>query len=369
MKERLFDRIVVGLFCGFLAVMCVCYLFLPTEDFSALEKRYLEDPPEFSWKTLASGEWGEAVEQYLADHIPGRNFFVGLNAYFVRMTGRQASMDIYAAKDGRLVEAPAVWDQDRVEKNMDAILQFSEKTGQDMYLMLIPSAGWAAAEDVFKPAKAYNDQEMIRWIYEMAGSTVQTVDLTELFHGRKEWYFKTDHHWNSRGAYEGYCAWCLASGREPVPEETFRIGQYGDFFGSTYSRSALWLTKPDSLELWISASDLTVVNGESDDIHTGPYYWNRLEETDKYTVNLDGNHSVVRVTNPAGSGKLLVIRDSFANSMGVFLAESYETVLLVDLRYYKAELSALCREEGFDEILVCYSLSNFLTDANLVWLR
>ena len=43
-------------------------------------------------------------------------------------------------------------------------------------------------------------------------------------------------------------------------------------------------------------------------------------------MNLDGNHSVVRVTNPAGSGKLLVIRDSFANSMGVFLAESYETV-------------------------------------------
>lgn len=66
--------------------------------------------------------------------IPGRNFFVGLNAYFVRMTGRQASMDIYAAKDGRLVEAPAVWDQDRAEKNMDAILQFSEKPGRTCIL-------------------------------------------------------------------------------------------------------------------------------------------------------------------------------------------------------------------------------------------
>ena len=86
-------------------------------------------------------------------------------------------------------------------------------------------------------------------------------------------------------------------------------------------------------------------------------------------MNLDGTHSVVRVTNPAGSGKLLVIRDSFANSMGVFLGETYETVLLVDLRYYKAEISSLCREESFEKILVCYSLSNFLTDANLIWLR
>lgn len=369
MKERVFDRIVAGLFCGFLTVMCLCYVFLPKEDFSALEKRYLEDSPKFSWKTLASGEWGETVEQYLADHIPGRNFFVGLNAYFVRLTGRQASLDIYTANDGRLVEAPAVWDQDRVEKNLEAIRQFSGKSRQNVSLMLIPSAGWAAGEDVYKPAKEYNDQEMIRRIYEMTGSTVQTVDLTELFRGRKEWYFKTDHHWNSRGAYEGYRAWCLAAGREPVPEDAFQIDQYGDFFGSTYSRSALWLTKPDPLELWVSASDLTVVNGETDEIHVGPYYWNRLDETDKYTVNLDGNHSTVCITNPAGSGKLLVIRDSFANSMGVFLAESYETVLLVDLRYFKAELSALCQEEDFDEILICYSLSNFLTDANLVWLR
>lgn len=369
MKERLLDKMTAGIFCGFLTIMCACYLLLPKEDFSALEKRYLEDKPTFSWKALASGEWGEDVEAYLADHIPGRNFFVGLNAYFTRITGRQASMDIYAAADGRLVEAPAVWDQEQVNKNLSAIRQFSEKIGQDVSFMLIPSAGWAAGEDVYQPAKAYMDQELIHRIFADAGSGVKTVDLTELFRGQKDWYFKTDHHWNSRGAYAGYCAWCRASGREPVPEESFRVEKYGDFFGSTYSRSALWLTKPDPLELWLSESSLSVVNGETDEIHLGPYYWNRLEETDKYTVNLDGNHSVVRVSNPAGSGKLLVIRDSFSNSMGVFLAESYETVVLVDQRYYKAELSSLCREENFDEILVCYSLSNFLTDNNLVWLR
>ena len=368
MKERLIEKLVAGFFCGFLAVMCICFIFLPKEDFSPLEKRYLEDVPKFSWKAIACGEWGENAEQYLADHIPGRNFFVGLNAYFTRLTGRQAPLDIYTAKDGRLVEAPVVWDQERAEKNLNAIRGFVEKAGQNVSLMLIPSAGWAAGEDVLPPAKEYIDDTLIHQIYDMAGS-IRCVDLTELFRGQKSWFFKTDHHWNSRGAYEGYCAWCAAAGREPVGEASFEIETYGSFYGSTYSRSALWMTKPDPMELWVSASDLTVVNGETDEIHSGPYYWNRLEETDKYTVNLDGNHSTVRIHNPEGSGKILVIRDSFANSMGVFLAESYETVLLVDLRYYKAELSALCQEEGFDEILVCYSLSNFMTDANLVWLR
>ena len=71
----------------------------------------------------------------------------------------------------------------------------------------------------------------------------------------------------------------------------------------------------------------------------------------------------------AGKGKLLVIRDSYANCLGTFLANSYETVVLVDLRYYKLAVSELLAQEEFDDILVCYSLGNFMTDTNMIWLR
>ena len=101
----------------------------------------------------------------------------------------------------------------------------------------------------------------------------------------------------------------------------------------------------------------------------GVFYWERLEEADKYTVFLDGNHSLVRIHNPAAEGKLLVIRDSFSNCLGCFLAESYGEVVLVDLRYYKQPVSELADLEQFDSILVCYSIGNFLTDANILWLR
>ena len=96
-----------------------------------------------------------------------------------------------------------------------------------------------------------------------------------------------------------------------------------------------------------------------------------LEELDKYTVYLDGNHSLVRIENPAaaGKGKLLVIRDSYANCMGTFLANSYESVVLVDLRYYKNPVSELLAAEEFTDVLVCYSLGNFMTDTNLIFLR
>ena len=88
MKKK-HEFLTVILFCGFLAVMLLGYLFLPKQDYSEKEKRFLEDAPALVWEDIASGQWGEDAESYMADHIPGRDFFVGLNAYFDLLTGRQ----------------------------------------------------------------------------------------------------------------------------------------------------------------------------------------------------------------------------------------------------------------------------------------
>ena len=49
-----------------------------------------------------------------------------------------------------------------------------------------------------------------------------------------------------------------------------------------------------------------------------------------------------------------------------FLAESYGVMVL---RYYWQAVSQLAEEENFDDILVCYSCANFLTDTNLMLLH
>ena len=90
-----------------------------------------------------------------------------------------------------------------------------------------------------------------------------------------------------------------------------------------------------------------------------------------YTVFLGGNHPLVRIENTTSGNnrKLLVIRDSFANCGGCFLANSYQTVVLADLRYYKYPISEIIETEEFDDILVLYSLSSFLSEQDLLWLE
>lgn len=349
------------LFCGFLVIMAAGYLF-PKAAFSEMEKRYLAEAPKLSWETVFSGDWSSEAEEYLTDHVPGRNLFVGINAYVELMAGRQKLKDVWL-EAGKLLEAPVALDEKVVSRNMNTINTFAETLGQKVHLMVVPSAGWAAG------VEGYTDEDTLQAIYAAAGARVNPIPVENIYRGRPELYYNTDHHWTSTGAYYGYEACAQAMGRDYRAAEDFSVEVVEGFQGSTYSRSALWLTPSETIELWQGSTSLTVTNEASDEIHKGIFYRERLEEADKYTVFLDGNHALVRVRNPEKQGKLLVIRDSYSNCLGGFLAESYGEVVLLDLRYYRQAVSELVKQEGFDDILVCYSCANFLTDTNLVLLR
>jgi len=374
MKTKKSDILTCILFCGFLFAMFALYLLMPPADFSALEKRELAEAPAMNTDNLLSGQYGEEAETWLADHIPGRNFFVGLASYYDLFTGRQYTKDVYPAGNNRLVEAPNPGNEAAVQRNMRAINRFAETLGRPVDLMIIPSAGYVLQNSVEGLHDSYRDDALIADIYARAGENVTCWDMLSVFkeeQSPEELYYRTDHHWTSLGAYRAYSAYMEGKNRIYPEQSEFAVESYDGFRGSTYSRSGLWLIPPESVELWKTDTVFTVTHGESDIAHNGLFYEERLSEPDMYTVYLDGNHSTVRIENPqmAGKGKLLVIRDSYANCLGTFLAHSYETVVLVDLRYYKESISTLLEAEEFTDVLVCYSLNNFLTDTNLLFLK
>ena len=372
MKTKKSDVLICVIFLAFVFGMFALYLLLPGQTFSEKEKRYLAETPQLTWESLLSGEYGQKVETYLADHIPGRDFFVGLASYYELLSGRQVTKDVYVAEGDRLVEKPVVWDEAAAQKNMNAINTFAEKLGRPVDLMIVPSPGYILQDTVQGIKDPYTDDAIISNIYAMAGENVNGRDLVSVFENaadRQGLYYRTDHHWTSLGAYTAYSSYMQMVGKTALEKDAFQVESYGDFYGSNYSRSGLWLIPGENVELWKTDGKFSVTNGESDTVHDGLFYPERLEELDKYTVYLDGNHSTVRIENPQGTGKILVIRDSYSNCLGTFLANSYETVVMVDLRYYKKPVSELVASEGFDDVLVCYSIGNFMTDTNIGWLR
>lgn len=372
-QKKISDILLIILFCGFLGIMLLGYLFFPKESFSESEKRYLATPPRLNWDNLASGEFAEDAETYAADHILFRNFFVGLNAYYDALSGRQASKDIFIAKDGSLLERPQEVDETAIERNMQAISDFADTVGQDVDLMLIPSAGYVKNDQLSSLYPPYQDQRILQLAGQYAGERVKAADVFDVLleHKDEDIFYHTDHHWTSYGAYLAYCDYLSSKGKTPVEQDAFSITRSEGFYGSTYSRSALWLTAPDTLEIWDSGAKTSVYILDNQRSYDSMFFLERLQQADQYTVFLDGNHSLVRIHNDAakGQGKLLLIRDSFSNSLGPFLALNYEDVVLVDLRYYKERISDMVKQEGFDDILVEYSVNNFVSDENIVFLQ
>lgn len=377
--KKITDIFTCVLFCGFLGLMLVLFLVTPHQDTSELEKKALQDPPKLEQEAILSGEYGKEAEDYIAEQLPGRSFFVGVNAYYDLWSGRQGTKDVLLAEGGRLVEKPNTFDKSAIAQKMSILNSFSQTVSQPVDLMIVPSSGYMVQQDIYGIHDAFLDDAILDYAYGQAGDNVRPVDLLSTFENAEDpaaLYYRTDHHWTSLGAYKAYGAYMEGLGKNYPAQSEFAVEGHDGFYGTTYSRSGLWLTEPDTVELWDGGKEfqVTIQSNRQDAGTTGGslFYREHLEAMDMYPVYLDGIHPIVRVQNPQGQGKILVIRDSYASCLGTFLANSYAEVVLVDLRYLHDQnysISQMVADEGFDQILVCYSLYNFLTDSNFGWLR
>lgn len=371
-------RAVVLLFIGIIVVMQAAFWLLPRRSFSENEKRVLSEAPQIDAAGIADGSVFRSIESYLSDHFPGRELWVGANAYLENVEGRGATEDIVRGTDGWLFTAPVSDDRETLWDNMQAITTFAEKQSVAVSMMAVPSAGAVVSDKLPALHMPYPDADLLEEARRIAGNTLHWVDLYTDFCSAEQperLYYRTDHHWTSEGAYRAYCLLMEELGQSSVPRDDFTVEQISGFYGTSYSKSGLWLTEPDTLELWTDPAMqavTTVYDANRDSVtQEGVFFREYLKAADKYPVFLSGNHARVHIETNADSGKrLLVIKDSYAHALAPFLAEEYSTIDLIDLRYFKQQtISSWLEENPADEILLVYGLSSLAEDKNLQWLE
>lgn len=369
------------LFIAFIFGLAIWFVVNPKADYSSSEKRYLQQFPETSVDTVLSGEFSEKFETYFADHFPQRNMWVGLNSYYNLGIGLNGRNGVYNSADGYLINVP-VDKENYVRKNIRVLAEFKEKIGDvPMTVMLAPSTGYIATDKLPLIHDSYNDDTYFAETAKTLGeSGVNFVDLRETFKQKYaegvQLYYRTDHHWTTDGAYEGYVKLCEKLGVQPADKDSFAKTAYGGFYGTTYSTSGYWLTKPDSITVYDNQENtdknITVkISEDGKDNHYGSmFFYNHIDEDDKYPVFLDGNHALTEIQNKnAKNGTIVVIKDSFSHSLAPFLAENYSKVVLVDLRYYKQSVSELIKKENPEQVVALYGIDNLATDTDIVWLQ
>lgn len=362
------------LFAAFLGVFAVANAVTPTKEFSPMENRALAQMPELTVDSLSTGTFMSGFESFVTDQFILRDEWIALKAGAEYASGKRENNGVYICDEHTLIarfDPPA---NDRAKKRIDDNFGYVEKlstlTDKPVYFSLIPGkvSVWA---DLL-PDGAPNDDE---GQYIARGAALQgpkwlDTDTALNAHKDEAIYYRTDHHWTTLGAYYAYASLMEGMGRTPKALSEFDPTVVSDeFFGTTFSSSGVRWLEPDSIEFYVPQSAATVTNYFDDNPTAGQLYdMSKLAEKDKYAAFLGGNKPLTVVKSnvaPEAAPKLMLIRDSYADSLAPFLCYHFSEIHLVDPRYYKTSMAQYVKDNAIDEVLVLYSVSNFVKDGNL----
>ena len=138
--SKKFSIFLSALFCTFIGGVAVISLLLPDKDFSPLENRYLQDPPRLSLENLNSGKFMEDAEDYVSDHIVGRDFWVAAKAWSERLSGKKESNGVYFGAQDTLINRVDTPSQAKLDKDMGYLDTLVGNVSAPVYFGLIPSA-------------------------------------------------------------------------------------------------------------------------------------------------------------------------------------------------------------------------------------
>ena len=378
---------ITALFCAFIGVFLVANAASPDREFSQVENRNLQQLPEVDFGTPAklfkdgnffNGQFMRDFETYTTDQFVGRDGWIALKSSTERALGKKENNDVYFADNDTLITR---FDQPKAEdvaENLTYVTAFVENVDVPVVFSLIPTQACIWADRLPEGAPNASQTDLMDQAREaVTGAAWADVYTPLMEHKDEDIFYRTDHHWTSLGAYYGYTGLAGALGYDPVPLSDYTpTVRSTEFYGTVFSSSGVRWVKPDTITTYVPDDGITVVS------HTYDNSGNPLEEQralyvesflsvkDKYSMFLGGNQSlgVVTNTNNPDGPKLLIIRDSYADSLVPFLTAHYSEIHLIDPRYYHLSVKDYVEQNGIDQALVLYSVPNFVTDGNLFWI-
>ena len=151
-------------------------------------------------------------------------------------------------------------------------------------------------------------------------------------------FYRTDHHWNAQGSYEGYLQVLDLLGVEEAPLTHGEAVTVSPHFSGSKAASAPILSEPfvaypvafPQMDITINgaaaedygAQDAWLSGQGAGDISYGAFYGGDMGE-------------IIFRSGTQGRGNLLVIGESFDNAILKLLASHFDSLYSIDLRYYE----------------------------------
>ena len=292
------------------------------------------------------------MEEYTSDQIVFRDLWTATRSLLQRAEGKEDISGTYLGAEGRYFAKVTEDSFNRagLEKNAGYIREFFAASGKSCRAMIVPSPAGVLRDMLPENAPYYDEAGAFERLDAALGGSL--LDVRETLADVEDPYYHTDHHWTTMGAQAAYTLWAQSTGHTA---RSYDLTLATDSFrGTLYSKVLL----PDSVyDSVYYAPEITVESVVCDGKDGALYDLSALEQKDKYELFLGGNYGQCVITTGTENGKhLLLVKDSFANSFVPFLTGDYETITMIDLRYYRGSMAELAAE--VDDILVLTEVTN-----------
>lgn len=353
-------------------------LFWPKRTQIELENRKAAQFPTFSIEGLLDGSWQSSFAIWMQDQFVLRDQWINAQRATDEIVFQKVEEGgILIGKDQWMFTKLFTVDdsiQKQLDKNVQAVSDFAAKYPGKVTFLLAPSASVIYSEELPAGAPMVDENAMLDEIFSEIGQSADVLDLRDVFTANKDQYlyFKTDHHWTPLGAYLAYQQFCTLKGLTPFDCAARESATVEDFQGTHYSATRLWNVENDSITYYPLENPMTIfrITGEAQyEPETTENLINteKFSTRDKYAAFLDGNNGY-SVIEGNGTGSILVVKDSYANSFIPYLTENYAKIGVVDFRNFKYGLDSTIAQEGYDQILILYNFQTFIADTNLIYI-
>lgn len=341
------------------------YALTDSRTVSETEQRVLSKKPELTFGSWMDGTFQADFSNYFSDHVYGRDRLISIAQKFedsLKLPGKNLILKDVTGNDNvnennepenmilgdRIVPLYSHSDENLVyffESN-NALFQIVPE-GIKNYLMICP--GRIEYED--PDVREYSDSAKpdMELVYDNMEQSVTCVPVFESVgkgveeNGIGEIYFRTDHHWTMLGAYYAAQEFLKAAGKEPIRLEDYERKQGNDFQGyltvknkkeSEYEPDQLYYYEPKDgavcqTEIYWKSEDTGQIELHREtavDPYRGGYY--TFIESSQFA------YAVIDGVETDGSC-LIVVSDSYGLALSTWLMERYDTIVVVDPRYYE----------------------------------
>lgn len=382
-KQPQFDKLFVVLTCAVL-LACFVYCIVFADDISAYENRPANKVHPFSLPQFLSGEYQDGLEDGLMDQMPLSETLKRLYhntattiltvllepvmedkpEQYISFRGLKLYGGDYLCYDSKTVSDI----QKGLEKRMAELnTAIAENRETEFYLYYIEC-------DVDNNFETGEKSGIREYLFDNMDLPEERMDYLEVsdFDTYSRFFFRTDHHWNYEGAYEGYRDVArmmgIAEGELLQPLETLTveqplIGTKANSAGTDLMNEVFHAYRFDLPAM------TTIVNGREEAYGTTfESYIGKTQGLSYAAYYGFDEGEVIFNTGREDKDNVLVLGNSYDNALLRPLSAHFGRLCAVDLRYYETDmgmefdLDTYIRDNDIDRVLLIGDNSYFSGD-------